>query len=77
LNIFSLLTAAYFMLSLVRIGTTLRLAWPRFVFEMQLLAQFFTLDCLTPHTRTCAFVFHGAGLIAVFSFLSWDQFGKR
>jgi len=27
--------------------------------------------------RTCAFIFHGAGLIAVFSFLSWDQFGKR
>jgi len=48
-------SAAYFMLSLVRIWTTLRLAWP----------------------RTCAFIFHGAGLIAVFSFLSWDQFGKR
>jgi len=42
LNIFSLLTAAYFMLSLVRIWTTLRLAWPRFVFVMQLLAQLFT-----------------------------------
>ena len=41
-NFFSLLTAAYFMLSLVRIWTTLRLAWPRFVFVMQLLAQLFT-----------------------------------
>jgi hypothetical protein len=42
LNIFPLLTAAYFMLTLVRIGTALRLAWPRFVFVMQLLARLFT-----------------------------------